>query len=77
MAKQLSVENLPFNATASDVQTLFAPYGKVANVTIEGFGKVKTAYVDMVNDAEADTAVKGLAGAKMGTNILNVNEARP
>ena len=77
MAKQLSVTNLPFTATSSDVQNLFTPFGKVAKVKIEGVGKAKTAYVEMVNDGEADTAVKSLAGAKMGTNLLNVAEARP
>lgn len=77
MVKQISVSNLPGTATTSDIQKLFAPYGKVAKVKMIGFGKVQTAYVDMVTDAEANAAIKGLANAKVGANFLNVNEARP
>ena len=77
MVKQISVCNLPGTTTESEIQKLFAPYGKVVKVQIKWIGKVQTAYVDMISDAQADMALKGLANAKMGTNILNVNEARP
>ena len=77
MAKKIYVGNLPGTATQIEVQKLFATYGKVVSVKIEGGGRMAIAYVEMVDDAQASTAIRGLDNAKMGTNILNVNEARP
>lgn len=77
MPKQICISNLPSTATSHEIEKLVAPYGKVAKVQIEGNGRSMVAYVDMVNDAGANSALNGLANAKMGANSLNVNEARP
>ena len=77
MPKRIYVGNLPAATTKGDVEKLFAPYGKVAKVQIEGSGRSLVAYVDMVSDSEASSAIKGLANVKMGAVTLNVNEARP
>lgn len=77
MPQQIYISNLPSTATAKEIEKLMAPYGKVARVQIQGNGRSMVAYVDMVNDTGANSALSGLANAKMGTNSLNVNEARP
>ena len=77
MAKRIKVTNLPLNTNEREVHKLFLDYGVVANVSIESDGRTLVAYVDMADDAQAGLAIKGLDNAKMGTQILNVNEARP
>ena len=77
MTKRLKVTNLPPNTTAKEVETLFLDYGVVANVSMEADGRTLVAYVDMADSKQAASALKGLENAKMGTQILNVNEARP
>lgn len=77
MPKRIYVSNSPATATPSEIQNLFAPYGKVANATIEGNGRNRVAYVGMVSDTEAAAAISDLHNAKMGTATLNVNEGRP
>ena len=77
MPKRIYVGNLPFKATTREIEKMFASYGKVVNVTIENKGRSTVATVDMASDSAGTSAIKGLVGAKMGTNILNVSEARP
>ena len=77
MTKQIKVTNLPLNTSEKEVETLFLDYGVVARISIKADGRTMVAYVDMVDDAQADSAIKGLANAKMGAQSLNVNEARP
>jgi RNA recognition motif-containing protein len=75
------VGNLPFNTGEEDLRQIFAAYGQVDSVAIikdkmtgrsRGFG-----FVEMANDAEAQTAIAGLNGTDMGGRTLTVNEARP
>ena len=75
--KRIQVTNIPLNTNEREIHKLFLDYGVVANVSIEGGGRTMVAYVDMADDAQADLAIKNLDNAKMGTQILNVNEARP
>jgi cold-inducible RNA-binding protein len=79
--KKLYVGNLPFNATEDDVHGLFAQFGQVESVTIvrdrdsgqpRGFG-----FVEMNDDAAAESAITGTNGADFGGRNLMVNEARP
>ena len=74
MPKRIYVGNLPRSATSSQVSDLFRPYGRVGNVTMNRDG---SAIVEMPSDSEGDAALGGLRNARMGTNSLNVNEARP
>jgi RNA recognition motif-containing protein len=78
---KLYVGNLSFETNENDLQTAFAPYGKVASVAIirdkfsgdsRGF-----AFVEMDNNEEAMAAISGLAGTEVGGRVLTVNEARP
>jgi RNA recognition motif-containing protein len=80
MAKTIFVGNLPWSTTDSDLQTLFSQFGTVISARVvtdkfsgrsRGFG-----FVDM-DDADADKAISGMNGYKMGDRELTVNEAKP
>ena len=75
----LYVGNLPFNATETDVKTLFERHGKVESVKLindretgkpRGFG-----FVDM-SQSDALTAIQALNGFQMSGRPLRVNEAQ-
>ena len=74
------VGNLPFNATAQDLENLFGEYGTVESAAIindretgrsRGFG-----FVEMPNE-EGAKAISELDGADYNGRALKVNEARP
>jgi superfamily II DNA/RNA helicase len=79
-AESLYVANLPWGATAEDMETLFGRYGEVHQATIitdrrtgrsKGFG-----FVNMSRPA-ARTAIDALHGSKLGGRDLTVRPARP
>ena len=72
--------NLPWKATAEDVQALFGRYGEVHQTTIitdrrtgrsRGFG-----FVEMTRPA-ARSAIEALHGSTLGGRDLTVRPARP
>ncbi len=78
--QSIYVANLPWKATAEDVQALFRTYGDIQQTTIitdrrtgrsRGFG-----FVDMPQPA-ARKAVEALQGATLGGRDLTVRLARP
>ena len=78
--KKIYVGNLPFSASETDVEQLFAEYGAVESVNLisdretgrpRGFG-----FVEMEPSA-ADAAIQALDGHVMDGRNLRVNEARP
>jgi RNA recognition motif-containing protein len=77
----LYVGNLSFETNEDELQTAFAPFGRVESVTIirdkfsgdsRGF-----AFVEMPEREEALAAMSGLAGTEVHGRMLTVNEARP
>lgn len=60
---------------------MFESYGTVERasiVTDRDSGQPRGfAFVEMTNDAEANSAINGLNGKDLGGRTLNVNEARP
>jgi cold-inducible RNA-binding protein len=79
--KNIYVGNLDFGSTEEQVRALFEPYGAIEKVTLvrdrdtgqsRGF-----AFVQMVNDAEAQNAIAAINGSVINGRALNVNEARP
>jgi len=81
VAKRLFVGGLPYDATNSQLEELFAQAGKVESVNVivdrysgqgKGFG-----FVEMSTDEEAQKAIKTLNGANLGGRTIVVNEARP
>ena len=81
MSKKVYVGNLSYSTTSSDLEQMFAPFGKVESATViedrdsgrsKGFG-----FVEMSNDAEAQAAISALNGKEVDGRTLKVNEARP
>lgn len=81
MATRIYVGGLPYSATDTELENLFAASGTVTSVKVvtdretgqaRGFG-----FVEMSTDAEATTAISALNGTMMGGRALIVNEAKP
>lgn len=79
MQKKLFVGNLPYDATADELRTMFSTYGRVLSATIasdretgqpRGFG-----FVELAEGAEE--AIQALNQAQFGGRSLTVNEAKP
>ena len=75
------VGNLDFSATEDQLRTLFATYGSVESVTLvkdRDTGEVRgIAFVEMTDEAEAQSAIASLNGVLLNERVLRVNEARP
>ncbi|MBI2594482.1 RNA-binding protein [Candidatus Curtissbacteria bacterium] len=81
MAKRLFVGNLPYTATASQLEDLFAKIGKVVQINLitdrftgqsKGF-----AFVEMSTEEETQNAIKKLNNFELDDRKIVVNEARP
>jgi RNA recognition motif-containing protein len=81
MGSKLYVGNLSYNATGSDLETLFTPHGTVQSAEViadrdtgrsKGFG-----FVQMGSDSEAQAAISALNGQEHDGRALTVNEAKP
>ncbi len=81
MASKLYVGNLAYGVSNSDLETMFAPHGKVQSAQVimdrdtgrsKGFG-----FVEMGNNEEAQAAISALNGKESEGRALTVNEARP
>lgn len=79
--KNLFVGNLPFKSTEESLRTHFSQFGEVSQVRImtdRETGKPRGfAFVEMINDDEAQKAVVALNGKDFEGRSLTVNEARP
>ena len=79
--KNIFVGNLDVTTTEGQLRELFASYGTVANVDVAMDRNTGTprgfAFIEMSDDTEADTAIKGLNGKVFNSRALSVNEARP
>lgn len=78
--KSIFVGNLPWSTTDAELSALFAEFGTVSSARVvtdkftgksRGFG-----FVDM-SDEDAQKAIAGMSGKKMGDRELTVNEAKP
>jgi RNA recognition motif-containing protein len=79
MSKNIYVGNLPFSATASDLEQAFGQFGTVTQAQVvsdretgrsRGFG-----FVEMSDGG--DEAIAALNGAQFQGRALTVNEAKP
>lgn len=75
------VGNLPYTVTEDDLRGMFDQFGEVSKVNIitdkftgkaKGFG-----FVEMPNDADADSAIKALNETDLKGRNIKVNPARP
>ncbi len=81
MGSKIYVGGLPFSATDSQLNDLFAPHGTVTSAHVitdrstgqgRGFG-----FVEMCTEQEAKAAIGALNGTQMDGRTLTVNEAKP
>lgn len=81
MNRRLFVGNLPYETSETDLEALFAKAGAVESVRVirdMATGRARGfAFVEMVNEADAQTAVEQLNEQQFGGRTLAVNEARP
>jgi RNA recognition motif-containing protein len=77
----IHVSNLAYNVTEDDLRTLFSSFGEVSIVNIikerssgqsKGFG-----FVEMLNNSEADKAMKALNGSKLKDQSIKISQAKP
>ena len=75
------VGNLSREATVEDLRHAFERFGQVASATIirdKGTGiSLGFGFVEMPNQAEADTAISGLNGKELKGRRIIVDKARP
>lgn len=81
MARKLFVGGLPYRTTSDELKDAFAKAGEVATASIvtdretgrsRGFG-----FVEMAQDADADTAISMWNGKDFDGRTLTVSDARP
>jgi len=81
MSSKLYVGNLPYEATESDLQTLFEAAGPVSTVNIvrdRATGRARGfAFVEMADDESAQRAISQFDRHQFGGRNLTVNEAKP
>jgi cold-inducible RNA-binding protein len=78
---KLFVGNLSFDTREAELEELFAPFGTVAEATVitdQSTGRSRGfAFVTLKSAAEAQAAIRGLAGKNFSGRNLTVNEAKP
>ncbi|WP_447975412.1 RNA recognition motif domain-containing protein [Nitrospira sp. Kam-Ns4a] len=81
MGSKIYVGGLPYSATESQLNDLFAPHGTVESARVitdkftgqsRGFG-----FVEMSTGEEAQQAIAALNGTTLDGRTLTVNEAKP
>ena len=81
VGKKLYVGSLPYNWTVEQLESLFAPFGRVSSTAIvsdmvtkksKGFG-----FVEMDNEDSAQKAMGELNGKEIDGRPLTVREAKP
>ena len=81
MSMKLYVGGLAYSVTESELEALFAEYGKVTSSAVikdrdtgksKGFG-----FIEMSDDTEAKAAMAALNGKDVSGRSIMVNEARP
>ncbi|HEX6220106.1 MAG TPA: RNA-binding protein [Acidimicrobiia bacterium] len=80
MATNIFVGNLPFSTTSADLEQLFSEHGEVTRAQVisdrdtgrsRGFG-----FVEMDDDAQAQSAIEALDGTDVDGRQIRVNVAR-
>ena len=81
MGNKLYVGNLPYSVRDGDLEQAFGQFGAVTSAKVmmerdtgrsKGFG-----FVEMGDDAQAQTAINAMNGQQFGGRGLVVNEAKP
>jgi len=81
MNKKLYVGSLPYSVSEEELKDLFSPFGEIESVRIiidKATGQSKGfAFVEMVNEDDAQRAIEALHGKQVSGRTLIVNNARP
>jgi RNA recognition motif-containing protein len=81
MGRRLYVGNLPFETSESELEELFGHAGAVDSVRVVrdmATGRARGfAFVEMVNEGDAQKAIEQFHESQLGGRTLTVNEARP
>jgi RNA recognition motif-containing protein len=81
MTKKLYVGNLSYDTTDATLTELFGEIGEIASVSVitdRMSGRPKGfAFVEMADDASAQTAISQLDGREVDGRSIKVAEARP
>ncbi|MES2803032.1 MAG: RNA-binding protein [Bdellovibrionota bacterium] len=81
MAKKIYVGNLAFSVTDDELQQAFASFGTITSARVvmdkmsgrsKGFG-----FVEIEDDASADSAIQKMDGQTIGGRAVRVSEAKP
>ena len=81
MATRIYVGNLPYTTDNQQLAQLFGAFGEVLDAAVimdratgqsKGFG-----FVEMADDAQAQSAIQALNGTMVGNRTIRVNEAQP
>jgi cold-inducible RNA-binding protein len=79
--RKLFVGNLPYSATEDQLNDLFAPHGEIVEIKLiidRMSGRSKgIAFVEYVNEADAQKAIDAVNGTELEGRALIVNVARP
>lgn len=77
----IHVSNLAYNVTEDDLRTLFSNFGEVSIVNLikeRSSGQSKGfAFVEMLNNSEADKAMKAINGSKLKDQAIKLSQAKP
>ncbi len=77
----IHVGNLAFNVTEDDLKALFSSFGEVSAVNIvkeRSSGQSKVfGFVEMLNNSEADKAMKALNGTRLKDQLIKLSQAKP
>ena len=78
---RIFVGNLSYQTQSADLEAAFSAYGPVESATVimdRDTGRSKGfAFVEIVDKAQAQSAINALNGKELGGRALTVNEARP
>ncbi len=77
---KLYIGNLSFNSTESEVRALLEQYGTLHSfdwIVDRETGRSRGFCFAEMDNADADSAIKGLNGTEFGGRTIKVNEARP
>jgi RNA recognition motif-containing protein len=81
MGRRLYVGNLPFETSEADLEEMFGQAGPVDSVRVVrdmATGRARGfAFVEMVNEGDAQKAIQQFHESQLGGRTLTVNEARP
>lgn len=78
---KMHVSNLAYNVTEDELKALFSQFGEVSSLNIvkekfsgqsRGFG-----FVEMLNNSEADKAMKALNGTRLKDQLIKLSQAKP